>query len=387
VYQSDFLVVSGDLVTDARIDLLANIHRLHDASLVALFAPPALPNAAQIAAAEAAAVEKATAQSKLSDAELKKQKKKAAEDAKKPDLESIHSYYVGFDPAEAIPLPLEAASDPSTGHAHRLLYFSAAADVEESFTIRKAMLRRHPCMRVNTRLRDAHVYLFRHWILDLLDAVPLIESIQGDLIPYLLSKQFSSKAAPVNVDIEPQHSDAYARSSAPLPEPSLHKDHDSIRCYAYIAPAWAVVERVNTLPQLRLVNRAMAAHEYTSLSHLLQTRSQFNEVLAASPNATVGRECLIGEGSEFGERATLKNCVVGKHCRIKAQARLTNCILMDYAYVEERVTLNNCIIGRNAKVLAQCTLTDCSVGADFEVPACTNQKDGTLANDAIEDDE
>ena len=62
---------------------------------------------------------------------------------KEPDagLEtSSNVYCVGVDPANAMPLlPTEGVA--ATGASHRLLFFSAAADIEESFVLKKAMLR------------------------------------------------------------------------------------------------------------------------------------------------------------------------------------------------------------------------------------------------------
>jgi hypothetical protein len=140
-------------------------------------------------------------------------------------------------------------------------------------------------MRMHTRLRDTHVYLFRHWVLELLEAKPNIESIQGDLIPYLLDKQFStrplgesaafflfesyhcvhfilclfSSLTAAEVSTPSQTSAAYRLSSAPLPETSLRPD--PLRCFAYVAPLDSLCVRVNTLPKLFLVNNKVGAFQ------------------------------------------------------------------------------------------------------------------------------
>jgi NDP-sugar pyrophosphorylase family protein len=123
---SDFLVVSGDIVSDAPLALLADVHRLRDASVTVLLAPP-VPGAEE---AKAAAVDK---------------KGKKDKDAK-VDVDNINSYFVGLDPSEALPLlPATEADGTVTdaGHSHRLLFIAAAADIEEDFPLKKSLLRRY----------------------------------------------------------------------------------------------------------------------------------------------------------------------------------------------------------------------------------------------------
>ena len=66
--------------------------------------------------------------------------------------------------------------------------------------------------------------------------------------------------APVVADVRPQASAAYQYSSAPLPQTRTGAA-DTIRCYAFVAPAAAYSERVNTIAALGSVNRVMAASE------------------------------------------------------------------------------------------------------------------------------
>ena len=51
---------------------------------------------------------------------------------------------------------------------------------------------RHPAVTIYTRHTDVHLYLFSHWVLDLLMERPNICSVQGELIPLLTRYQFSS---------------------------------------------------------------------------------------------------------------------------------------------------------------------------------------------------
>lgn len=151
----DFLVVSGDLVTDAPIQLLADIQRITNSAVSVLVAPtPAEP---------------------VVEVSKKKKNEKDKEKDKMEDL-SVDQYFVGLAPG------IESL-------AKRLVAFNAAGDCE-TVRLSKNLLERFPRINLYHSLRDAHVYLFNHWVLDLLIAKPEIDSIQGDLIPYLVKHQF-----------------------------------------------------------------------------------------------------------------------------------------------------------------------------------------------------
>ncbi len=51
-----------------------------------------------------------------------------------------------------------------------------------------------PNLSIYSRLKDAHLYIFSHAVLKLLDEQKSISSIQGELVPYLVQLQFSPQA-------------------------------------------------------------------------------------------------------------------------------------------------------------------------------------------------
>ncbi|KAK7945653.1 hypothetical protein WMY93_001381 [Mugilogobius chulae] len=73
----------------------------------------------------------------------------------------------------------------------RLLFMANEADLEDGLSIRKSIMRKHPRMHIRTGLEDAHLYCLKKAVVDFLTENKSISSIRGELVPYLVRKQFS----------------------------------------------------------------------------------------------------------------------------------------------------------------------------------------------------
>jgi translation initiation factor eIF-2B subunit gamma len=74
----------------------------------------------------------------------------------------------------------------------RLLFLSSTEDFEETFRLKRSMLRKFPNMTLNTTLSDPHLYVFSRWTLDLLEKrneEKKCTSLKHDFLPYLLKCQ------------------------------------------------------------------------------------------------------------------------------------------------------------------------------------------------------
>lgn len=160
--KTDFLVMTCDIVTDIPIHLVADLHRINDATMTCML------------------------KSSRRTAEEEDTKKKGQEKAK-PQRDDVGQ----------LDVIAMAAKE------RRLLYMTAIADVDDFVTLPKRMLRkcfpvcpcnarRYPDVVVSTDLMDAHFYFFSHKILALLESKPELESIKGDVVPWLLRRQFAT---------------------------------------------------------------------------------------------------------------------------------------------------------------------------------------------------
>jgi translation initiation factor eIF-2B subunit gamma len=59
----------------------------------------------------------------------------------------------------------------------------------DQISLRTSMLSRFPNVKLHSRLRDAHLYIFKRWVLELLVKNPHLNSIKYDLVLMLLEAQ------------------------------------------------------------------------------------------------------------------------------------------------------------------------------------------------------
>jgi translation initiation factor eIF-2B subunit gamma len=166
--KSDFLVVSGDLITDVTIHYLADYHRINDSAVTMLLSkqPPAKE-----------APKKGGGKGKGKKGGEVKEEKDDNEPSPLEDTGDVDRYYISVVKRE-----------------NRLLYFRSSADVEYNHIMRfsKSMLRQVGSLTVQSDLKDAQFCIFSRWVLDVLEMHENISSIQGELIPFLVEKQFES---------------------------------------------------------------------------------------------------------------------------------------------------------------------------------------------------
>ena len=115
------LVAPCDLVTDFRVQHLADLHRVRSSALTALLV----------------AEDKSSATSAATPVPGPKTKRKRERDL------------VGIDES-------------------RLLLVASEADLEESLSLRRSTLLEHPKLTVRSDLQDAHLYVLEKWVVDYL---------------------------------------------------------------------------------------------------------------------------------------------------------------------------------------------------------------------------
>jgi translation initiation factor eIF-2B subunit gamma len=336
---TDFMVMAGDLVTEASLHDIADIHRIRESSVTMLLKEEPVDDGAD------------------------KTKKK-----KKRDKDLVD--YVGL--AEG---------------TNRVLMISSAADIEQGSGIRmpKNLLKTQCNLTVHSHLTDVHVYIFGHWVLDLLDSVQKISSIRCDLIPYLIRRQFRAQADPdlamirarakeSSSDLFDVMDDEMVNSMSSSSHPSVSADsEDWMQIHAHVIPAsGAFCSRANTVRNYMEMNRELMTWP----------------VSACTPWERVKRDqtfkdCIIGEGCEVGDKVRLKGTVLGKGCKIGAQSSLNQCVLMDGVVIGERTTLQNSTICNNAKVGDKCKLNDCEVGAGATVADGVKENKESFTSDDV----
>ncbi|KAG1668937.1 Translation initiation factor eIF-2B subunit gamma [Nymphon striatum] len=337
--EGDVVVMSCDMIIDFPLTKLLDEYRVHKASMVALLAPvPDCMNEMTIPGPRT--------------------KKKFEKDI------------IGLE--------------ISTG---RLFSLASEADYDDVIHIRKSILKKHPRIRYTDDLSDAHLYIFRKWVLDYLRHDKNISSIKGELVPLLLKKQFESSK-----DNEVSASDSSAQSVkvkkdfhsfAQEPNKFLqmafemtqsnqaYSYEDPIRCYGYIMKEGFCM-RANTVPTFLALNKQIVT-QWTNLAPC-QNRPLISQNVVSKAKNQKGEyvypgcsNSSIGDSTHLGEKITISCSVIGKHCRIGDGVKIMNSVIFSHIKIEDGRPCNINMSIAAEETVGTINQTDIEVQAqDFE---------------------
>jgi len=269
--------------------------------------------------------------------------------------------------------------------AGQLCLWSSEADIGEEVSVKRTMLQEHANLKVFSNLLDAHFYIFEKWVLDFIAHDDSFSALKGEVLPYLVKKQFSktNKASENETDedkleqidkIEDKtgfqsfiQEDPMDSQKRELSSWNDHNDdltgayhHRLLKCYGYVMDG---CNRCNTMQSYWELN-----HQITNL---LPTLSHNQSALQIHPNANVqakaqvGFECFVGENSFIAEKTTLKNCVIGANCKINEKVRLTNCVIMNNVTINSLNNISGSIICDDVVTTEKCEIKDCIISKGY----------------------
>jgi len=328
--KTNFIVMSSDLLVDEKfLHGMADLHRLQDAMVTVLISHPAV----------------------------------ASGDSPSPALDTRNEYglmdYIGLKE-----------------DGLRLLYFKAAADIENKMRISKKLLRTNHSLTIHTNLVDAHFYIFSKAALAMLEArKEKIVSIKGELIPYLVRCQFRKAFTREDSPFKRPFTKAYSMSSARV------DTTDKIRCFAYILEGGYCM-RANTIKTYVQMNLDIAGRGscYHPLEPMVKN-SYIHPAAVISPKTQVGAECVVGEGTRIGDRASIKKSVIGKHCVIHDSVKIINSVIMNYVTIASGCVINGSVICDHVDMKEKCSIKDSQVGTKYHVSEKTEIKNESLCRD------
>ena len=272
----------------------------------------------------------------------------------------------------------------------------------------KSLLRRGQLV-VRTEWSDLHVYAFAPWVRKLIASrTRNISSIQEDLLPLLVSRQFQgqkktfgkegmarlldNEQQPINDKDDTISDDRSSSNSSSSPSPAIADTPYSV--VAVPLPSKTAL-RVNTISAFLFANKEAIAKGSTVLPLpggskwngkfqtlvLANDRSQDMDTTADSQPAAAPVQ------PSMGKKVQMKSSFVGKNCVIGDKCRLNNAIVLDDTTIGEQCSLQNVIIGYGATVGANSSLNDCQVGAGTKVPTQTKEKGEVFTvSDMLDDD-
>ncbi|KAI1883235.1 hypothetical protein AGOR_G00243130 [Albula goreensis] len=332
--KTDVLVVSCDLITDVALHEVVDLFRAHDATLAMLMSK---------------------AHEFTETIPGQKGKKKAGEQRD----------FVGVD---------------SSGK--RLLFMANEADLDEDLVIRKSIMRKHPRMRIRTGLLDAHLYCLKKSVVDFLADNKSISSIRGELVPYLVRKQFSKfyssqknkedldqnlKKKETNTNAEIHIGSMDDEQLQLVQERSCWNDHrgdmseayhgGKLRCYVHIMED-GMCYRINTLAAYIEANR---------MAPKLMEEPPVHPSAAISERSLVGADSIIGASCQVSDKTSIKRSTIGSSSVVKEKVKIASSIIMSGVTIEEGCNIQGSVICSNAIIGRGADLKYCLVGSSQRI--------------------
>mmetsp|Transcript_13378 Transcript_13378/g.37665 ORF Transcript_13378/g.37665 Transcript_13378/m.37665 type:complete len:579 (-) Transcript_13378:1680-3416(-) len=285
---------------------------------------------------------------------------------------------------------------------------------------------------IRTEWSDVHVYSLAPWVRQLILArTKNFSSIQEDLVPLLISRQYRGKQATfgrsVLASLETKRSGAgddehmgnsESRSDDPAATSSTGAENIAPNNSGASAGSSTNEDSEDgdnankSTKASRLSVAAMDKEPYSVLAVVLPAKTTLRAntvpayLFACKETVTnCGSEgdadvripkgskrngkfqTLTLEGCDLGSKINMKSSTVGKSCTLGDKCRLNNVVIMDGVTIGEQCSLQNTIIGYGAKLGNNCSLNDCQVGPGMEIPSGTKEKgEPFVAGDIMESD-
>jgi translation initiation factor eIF-2B subunit gamma len=268
--------------------------------------------------------------------------------------------------------------------------------------IRHSLIRQHARVRMRTTYRDAHIYVFPYWVLEMMRKNDKFESISEDVLGWWAKAGWQdglgdklglreifqptenangdmegSQLLDVEIDIAQYSSTSYTRQDTSMTSTALASrvQNSNIpqamqsltsKPKLIVPPLLAYVQPSD--PAAPLIRRVDTAHLLLSVSLRLAKLPSVEEAGrdAASPFAhqakiahkeSIPKRCrveaensLLAENVVVEEKCNIKESVIGPNCRIGEGVRLLRCLLMEGVDIGAYAQLTDCILGRRCKV-------------------------------------
>ncbi|RVW22020.1 RNA polymerase II C-terminal domain phosphatase-like 4 [Vitis vinifera] len=334
---NDILVVSGDLVCDVSPGAVAAAHRRHGAAVTAMLC--SVPVSGPLESGSSSGKDK----------------------TKKPGCCNI----IGLDPTKQF-----------------LLYIATGPEIERDIRVQKSILRAVGQMEIRADLMDAHLYAFKRAVLqEVLDQKDAFQSLQQDVLPYLVRSQLRSElslnGAPHTEEnghdkvVPGINQVMLSQLLAKTSTPSFHELYAmgpngsapvrrTHKCCVYIASQDKYCARLNSIQAFSDINRDvigeashLSGYSFSAQNNIIHPSAELGS------KTTVGQNCMLGEGSQLGDKCSVKRSVIGRHCRIGSNVKVVNSVVMNHVTISDGCSIQGSVICSNAQLQERVVLKDC----------------------------
>ncbi|KAI9842827.1 MAG: hypothetical protein M1838_002965 [Thelocarpon superellum] len=309
---------------------------------------------------------------------------------------------------------------------------------QKSLPIRHALIRTHAAVKMRTTYRDAHIYFFPYWTLEMIRRNEIFDSISEDVIGWWAKAGWQegladklglrplfqrvshpdgeevvqgSEQPKAEIDlgsmsttwtstVNAQHgagekdrtaSTKLASRTHRVDAPAARAPDEAQRggravippMLAYVQPSLPtrpMIRRCDTTPlllalSLQLAKLSALDADDATTHHPHAHKAKIADRSGVAARSTVTTaDCLLGENVMVEEKCVIKESVLGAGCKVESGARLTRCLLMDGVVVGEKAQLSGCVLGTRCAVGKEAVLRDCEVQEAYAVPEKSDAK-------------
>jgi len=274
----------------------------------------------------------------------------------------------------------------------------------KTFPVRHSLIRRHGRIKMLSTHRDAHIYFFPYWVLEMIKKNEKFESVAEDVLGWWAKAGWQdglgeklglrsilqpeegagsdsgSQVVEEEIDVL-RFSSTYAKGhdvmdststttalASRVQRSSIPESAKSLTTKAkltvppllsYVQPfsaAEPLIRRVDTAHLLLTISLRLA--KLPSLEDTNGTpTSPFAHAFKIAHKDLIPKRCsvaadssLLAENVTVEEKCNIKESVIGPNCKIGEGARLLRCLLMDGVEVGANTQLTDCILGRRCRI-------------------------------------
>uniref|UniRef100_A0A8D8I4W6 Translation initiation factor eIF2B subunit gamma n=2 Tax=Culex pipiens TaxID=7175 RepID=A0A8D8I4W6_CULPI len=203
--------------------------------------------------------------------------------------------------------------------SNRLVFMGSESDFENGFKLLGHLLRQHEKFDVLSGLMDAHIYVVKKWIVDILKTHSII-SIKGELLPFIVKKQMCEQKFNLTHDANSNQNQNCAT------EPAITK------CFISLAPETSFGLRINTLQSFYQANQQI----YNVFETVTNMPVSCLITKTCDVRSTQMAQTTVGEQSVIQEKTSINKSTIGASCKINSKVRLSDSILMDNVVIEKK---------------------------------------------------
>lgn len=330
-------------------------------------------------------------------------------------------------------LPQPAAPPPEGSlrpHLSKLLYATTTDTLRDitkekkGFPIRHGLIRKYGRVRMLTTHRDAHIYLFPHWVLGMIQRNEHFDSISEDVVGWWAKASWQDGLAEklnIRQVFDPTSSSEPGRNGVENGNPKIEDEIDLASMSSTHVSTFSKTTTTSTKPQrppLSIPPFLSYIHPTTTTTttpssplirrvdtpHLLLHTSLHLATLPPSTNPPLNiyptpptplshpqkistdpsliaphtnihaPTTLIAPNTTVATHCVIKSSVVGANCVLGEGVKLTGCLLMDGVSVGDKAVLQGCILGRRCVVGKGSHLKECEVQEGYQVKEETEAK-------------